>query len=79
MGFLSFLKRGEANEAGDRGAERGRSGDGGRGRARGGAEAVDDVQQLRLRARRRLRRALGSLLLRLGRRGWRNDVAAGGG
>ena len=54
MGFLSFLKRGEANEAGDRGAERGRSGDGGRGRARGGAEAVDDVQQLRLRARRRL-------------------------
>ncbi len=54
MGFLSFLKRGEANEAGDRGGERGRSGDGGRGRARGGAEAVDDVQQLRLRARRRL-------------------------
>lgn len=54
MGFLSFLKRGEANEAGDRGAERGRAGDGGRGRARGGAEAVDDVQQLRLRARRRL-------------------------
>jgi DedD protein len=57
MGFLSFLKRGEANDSGDRGgerAERGRSGDGGRGRARGGAEAVDDVQQLRLRARRRL-------------------------
>lgn len=57
MGFLSFLKRGEANDSGDRGgdrAERGRSGDGARGRARGGAEAVDDVQQLRLRARRRL-------------------------
>jgi DedD protein len=60
MGFLSFLKRGEANDAGDRGGdrsdrgERGRSSDGGRGRARGGAEAVDDVQQLRLRARRRL-------------------------
>ncbi len=54
---LSFLKRGEANDSGDRGgdrAERGRSGDGARGRARGGAEAVDDVQQLRLRARRRL-------------------------
>ncbi|WP_377155388.1 SPOR domain-containing protein [Roseateles sp. UC29_93] len=57
MGFLSFLKRGEANDSGDRGgdrAERGRAGDGARGRARGGAEAVDDVQQLRLRARRRL-------------------------
>ena len=61
MGFLSFLKRGEAKDSGDRGGdradrgERGRSGgDGGRGRARGGAEAVDDVQQLRLRARRRL-------------------------
>ncbi|HEY1398835.1 SPOR domain-containing protein [Roseateles sp.] len=64
MGFLSFLKRGEANDSGDRGGdradradrgERGRSGgDGGRGRSRGGAEAVDDVQQLRLRARRRL-------------------------
>ncbi|MDH0867248.1 SPOR domain-containing protein [Mitsuaria sp. GD03876] len=58
MGFLSFLKRGGANDSGDRGAERGgdrgRSGDGGRGRGRGGAEAVDDVQQLRIRARRRL-------------------------
>lgn len=57
MGLLSFLKRGETNDSGDRSgerAERGRSGDGGRGRARGGAEAVDDVQQLRLRARRRL-------------------------
>ncbi len=56
MGFLSFLKRGEANDSGDRGGERGdRSrADGGRGRGRGGAEAVDDVQQLRLRARRRL-------------------------
>jgi len=57
MGFLSFLKRGEANDSGDRGgdrAERSRPGEGGRGRARGGAEAVDDVQQLRLRARRRL-------------------------
>ena len=58
MGFLSFLKRGEAKDSGERSgdrSERSRSGgDGGRGRSRGGAEAVDDVQQLRLRARRRL-------------------------
>ncbi|RZI59675.1 MAG: SPOR domain-containing protein [Rubrivivax sp.] len=61
MGFLSFLKRGEAKDSGDRSgdrgdrSERGRSGgDAGRGRSRGGAETVDDVQQLRLRARRRL-------------------------
>ena len=57
MGFLSFLKRGEANDTGDRGGDRGNDrggGDPGRGRTRGGAEAVDDVQQLRLRARRRL-------------------------
>lgn len=56
MGFLSFLKRGEANDSGDRGGERGdrARADSGRGRSRGGAEVVDDVQQLRLRARRRL-------------------------
>jgi DedD protein len=50
MGFLSFLKRGDANDSGDRSPPR----ESGRGRARGGAESVDDVQQLRIRARRRL-------------------------
>lgn len=50
MGFLSFLKRGDANDSGDRSPPR----ETGRGRGRGGAETVDDVQQLRIRARRRL-------------------------
>lgn len=58
MGLLSFLKRGGADD-GAKAASSGSAGKSAR-NARASAEAVDDVQQLRLRARRRL---IGSVVL----------------
>ncbi|ALV06773.1 SPOR domain-containing protein [Roseateles depolymerans] len=58
MGLLSFLKRGGADD-GAKAASPAAAGKSAR-NARASAEAVDDVQQLRLRARRRL---IGSVVL----------------